>query len=90
MQRSFAYLVTGEQQLMQSLRRRNEDLLQTLDTLRQTRSELSVAVRVGTTGQSQSMDEMPRPVMTVVVAIATFLAYRVAERERGLKSRELF
>ena len=43
MQRSFAYLVTGEQQLMQSLRRRNEDLMQTLDTLRQTRSELSVA-----------------------------------------------
>ena len=43
MQRSFTYLVTGEQQLMQSLRRRNEDLMQTLDTLRQTRSELSVA-----------------------------------------------
>ena len=43
MQRSFAYLVSGEQQLMQSLRRRNEDLMQTLDTLRQTRSELSVA-----------------------------------------------
>jgi diguanylate cyclase (GGDEF)-like protein len=43
MLRSFSYLVTGEQQLMQSLRRRNEDLMQTLDTLRQTRSELSVA-----------------------------------------------
>ena len=43
MLRSFAYLVSGEQQLMQSLRRRNEDLMQTLDTLRQTRSELSVA-----------------------------------------------
>ena len=43
MLRSFTYLVTGEQQLMQSLRRRNEDLMQTLDTLRQTRSELSVA-----------------------------------------------
>jgi diguanylate cyclase (GGDEF)-like protein len=43
MQRSFGYLVTGEQQLMLSLRRRNEDLMQTLDTLRQTRSELSVA-----------------------------------------------
>jgi diguanylate cyclase (GGDEF)-like protein len=43
MLRSFNYLVTGEQQLMQSLRRRNEDLMQTLDTLRQTRSELSVA-----------------------------------------------
>ena len=43
MQRSFSYLVTGEQQLMQSLRRRNEDLMQTLDTLRQTRCELSFA-----------------------------------------------
>ncbi|KFN43961.1 GGDEF domain-containing protein [Arenimonas oryziterrae] len=43
MQRSFAYLVAGEHQLVQSLRRRNEDLMQTLDTLRQTRSELSVA-----------------------------------------------
>ena len=43
MRRSFTYLVNGEQQLMQSLRRRNEDLMQTLDTLRQTRSELSVA-----------------------------------------------
>lgn len=43
MQRSFSYLVSSEQQLMQSLRRRNEDLMQTLDTLRQTRSELSVA-----------------------------------------------
>jgi diguanylate cyclase (GGDEF)-like protein len=43
MLRSFSYLVKGEQQLMISLRRRNEDLLQTLDTLRQTRSELSVA-----------------------------------------------
>jgi diguanylate cyclase (GGDEF)-like protein len=43
MQRSFAYLMAGEQQLMQSLRRRNEDLMQTLDTLRQTRSELSFA-----------------------------------------------
>ena len=43
MLRSFSYLVKGEQQLLMSLRRRNEDLLQTLDTLRQTRSELSVA-----------------------------------------------
>jgi len=43
MQRSFTYLLAGEQQLMQSLRRRNEDLMQTLDTLRQTRSELSFA-----------------------------------------------
>ena len=29
-------------------------------------------------------------IAVVVVAIATYLAYRVAERERGLKSRELF
>jgi diguanylate cyclase len=43
MQRSFRYLVTGEHQLIQSLRRRNEDLMQTLDSLRQTRSELTVA-----------------------------------------------
>lgn len=43
MQRSFSYLINGEQQLLQSLRRRNEDLMQTLDTLRQTRSELSIA-----------------------------------------------
>lgn len=43
MRRSFAYLVAGEHQLVQNLKRRNEDLLQTLDTLRQTRTELSVA-----------------------------------------------
>jgi len=43
MQHSFAYLVAGEHQLVQNLRRRNEDLMQTLDSLRQTRSELSVA-----------------------------------------------
>lgn len=43
MQRSFSYLVASEHQLVQGLRRRNEDLMQTLDTLRQTRSELSVA-----------------------------------------------
>lgn len=43
MRRSFTYLVAGEHQLVQGLRRRNEDLLQTLDTLRQTRSELTVA-----------------------------------------------
>ncbi len=43
MQHSFAYLVAGEHQLVQSLKRRNEDLLQTLDTLRQTRTELTVA-----------------------------------------------
>jgi diguanylate cyclase (GGDEF)-like protein len=43
MQRSFAYLVAGEHQLIQHLKRRNEDLMQTLDTLRQTRTELTVA-----------------------------------------------
>lgn len=43
MRRSFSYLVAGEQQLIQNLRRRNEDLMQTLDSLRQTRSELTVA-----------------------------------------------
>jgi hypothetical protein len=26
----------------------------------------------------------------VVVAVATYIAFRVAERERGLKSREVF
>jgi diguanylate cyclase (GGDEF)-like protein len=43
MQRSFTYLVAGEHQLVLSLKRRNEDLMQTLDSLRQARSELSVA-----------------------------------------------
>ena len=43
MQRSFSYLVAGEHQLVQHLKRRNEDLMQTLDTLRQTRTELTVA-----------------------------------------------
>ncbi len=41
MRRSFAYLVASEQQLVSSLKRRNEDLLVTLDSLRQTKSELS-------------------------------------------------
>ncbi len=43
MLRSFSYLVSSEQQLIQSLRRRNEDLMQTLDSLRRTRSELGTA-----------------------------------------------
>jgi diguanylate cyclase (GGDEF)-like protein len=43
MQRSFAYLVASEHQLVESLRQRNEDLLQTLDSLRQARTELTVA-----------------------------------------------
>lgn len=43
MRRSFRYLVASETQLILGLRRRNEDLLQTLDSLRRTRTELSVA-----------------------------------------------
>ena len=29
-------------------------------------------------------------IAVVVVAIATYIAFKIAERERGLKSRELF
>lgn len=43
MRRSFSYLVASETQLILGLRRRNEDLMQTLDSLRQTRTELSIA-----------------------------------------------
>lgn len=43
MRRSFAYLVAGEQQLILNLKRRNEELLLTLDSLRQTRTRLSNA-----------------------------------------------
>ena len=46
MVRSFAYLVASEQQLIASLRRRNEDLLVTLDSLRQTQTQLSTAERL--------------------------------------------
>lgn len=46
MRRSFSYLVASEQQLVGSLRRRNEDLMQTLDSLRQTRTQLSTAERL--------------------------------------------
>jgi diguanylate cyclase (GGDEF)-like protein len=46
MRRSFAYLVASEQKLIQNLKRRNEDLLVTLDSLRQTRTELSTAQRL--------------------------------------------
>jgi diguanylate cyclase (GGDEF)-like protein len=46
MRRSFAYLVASEQQLIGSLKRRNEDLLVTLDSLRQTQSQLSTANRL--------------------------------------------
>lgn len=43
MRRSFAYLVASEQQLIANLRRRNEDLMLTLDSLRQTQDELGLA-----------------------------------------------
>lgn len=43
MRRCFAYLIASEGQLVQGLRRRNEDLMQTLESLRRTRSELSLA-----------------------------------------------
>ena len=46
MRRSFAYLVASEQQLIGSLKRRNEDLLVTLDSLRQTQNQLSTANRL--------------------------------------------
>lgn len=46
MRRSFAYLVAAETQLVLDLRRRNEDLLGTLDNLRQTRSQLSFAMQM--------------------------------------------
>jgi len=46
MRRSFAYLVASEQQLIGSLKRRNEDLLVTLNSLRQTQTELSTANRL--------------------------------------------
>lgn len=46
MRRSFSYLVASEQQLIQNLKRRNEDLLVTLDSLRQTQTQLSTAERL--------------------------------------------
>jgi diguanylate cyclase (GGDEF)-like protein len=46
MRRSFAYLVASEQQLIASLKRRNEDLQVTLDSLRQTRTQLNTAQRL--------------------------------------------
>ena len=46
MQRSFAYLVASEQQLIGSLKRRNEDLMVTLDSLRHTQTQLSTAQRL--------------------------------------------
>jgi diguanylate cyclase len=46
MRRSFSYLVASEQQLIASLKRRNEDLMVTLDSLRQTQTQLSTAQRL--------------------------------------------
>jgi len=46
MRRSFSYLVASEQQLIQSLKRRNEDLMVTLDSLRHTQTQLSTAERL--------------------------------------------
>lgn len=46
MRRSFAYLVASEQHLIASLKRRNEDLMVTLNSLRQTQTELSTANRL--------------------------------------------
>lgn len=46
MRRSFAYLVASEQQLIQGLKRRNEDLLVTLDSLRYTQTQLHTAERL--------------------------------------------
>ncbi len=45
MLRSFTYLVASEQQLIANYKRRNEDLMQTLDSLRQTRDLLQLARR---------------------------------------------
>ena len=46
MRRSFAYLVASEQQLIAFLKRRNEDLMVTLDNLRHSQSELTTANRL--------------------------------------------
>jgi diguanylate cyclase (GGDEF)-like protein len=45
MRRSFTYLVASEQQLIANYKRRNEDLIQTLDSLRQTQDQLHLANR---------------------------------------------
>jgi diguanylate cyclase len=46
MRRSFAYLVASEQQLIQGLKRRNEELSVTLDSLRSTQTRLDSAERL--------------------------------------------
>jgi diguanylate cyclase (GGDEF)-like protein len=69
MRRSFAYLVASEQQLIGHLKRRNEDLQFTLNSLRQTQTELSTANRLVRTdeltgltnrrGLYQFLEELP-------------------------------
>jgi diguanylate cyclase (GGDEF)-like protein len=51
MRRSFSYLVASEQQLIQRLKRRNEDLMVTLDSLQHARSQLSVAQQLVSTDE---------------------------------------
>lgn len=46
MRRSFAYLVASEQQLIAGLKRRNEDLMVTLDSLHHTRTRLDTVERL--------------------------------------------
>lgn len=51
MRRCFSYLISSETQLINGLRRRNEDLMQTLESLRQTRSQLSLAQQLVSTDE---------------------------------------
>lgn len=51
MRRSFSYLVASEQQLIQRLKRRNEDLMVTLDSLQHARTQLSVAQQLISTDE---------------------------------------
>jgi diguanylate cyclase (GGDEF)-like protein len=56
MLRSFAYLVASEQHLISKLRRKNEDLQQTLDLLRRTQSELNNVERLTQTDELTSLN----------------------------------
>lgn len=55
MRRSFTYLVASEQRLITHLKRRNEELLLTLDSLRQTRTKLTSAERMVQTDELTSL-----------------------------------
>jgi diguanylate cyclase (GGDEF)-like protein len=55
MRRSFTYLVASEQSLIANLKRRNQDLLATLDSLRQTQTLLSTANRLVRTDELTGM-----------------------------------